>query len=60
MFDLDFEYNCPYCNELFLGEHNIDNKIVNKILICDLCGNKYKLTSKAILEIECEVTKFNE
>ena len=57
MFDLDFEYHCPHCGELLLGEHNLDSEIVNQTLTCDECGNKYKVKSKATIEIECEVEK---
>jgi transcription elongation factor Elf1 len=57
LFDLDFEYQCPHCGEHFLGEHDIEKETCVKIVTCDECGKKYKLTSKAVINIEVDVEK---
>lgn len=57
LFDTDYEYICPHCHEVFLGEHALDRKTCVQTLTCDECGNKFRLISTARIDIDVTVEK---
>jgi transcription elongation factor Elf1 len=52
-----FDYVCPWCGEKYVGVHDLNKEKCTVILECDDCGKKYKLASKAVVNIEVDVKK---
>ena len=57
LFDMDFEYQCPHCGYHFLDEHDLEKETCEHTMVCDECGKKYTVKSKAVINIEVDVTK---
>jgi transcription elongation factor Elf1 len=54
---MDFEYQCPHCGYHFLDEHDLEKETCEHTVVCDECGKKYTIKSKAVINIEVDVTK---
>jgi DNA-directed RNA polymerase subunit RPC12/RpoP len=49
MDEITFEYTCPKCKELFIGEMPSDQTEYSKCITCECCGHRY------VLEVEIDI-----
>jgi DNA-directed RNA polymerase subunit RPC12/RpoP len=43
MDEIDFEYECPKCGELFCGSMPCDDKTFSDLVVCETCSHKFTL-----------------
>ncbi len=52
MFGQTFEYSCPHCDIVYMGEIEDGKDFIEKVITCEDCEKKFKLYA----EIEILVT----